>query len=277
MVEKFTAQQQSLISSISSMELSDKAQAIAEMVHAIQVDKAGEPYIGHPRRVAVNATRAMHALQRKYSVEEVEVVRQASWLHDVVEDSGQNGFPDVTLEDLGVWGISKEVLVLVALVTKTEPKAEIVAEDNYYQAIKKSKLGRALKIADLTDNCNLQRVEALDDKEKFAYYRQAVRFLELDEDEKELFKKATNIAPEVSDEDWMMALLKEDMEEPTWDPDLGLESLYYRFKNAGFSDREASRRADQELQLESEFGYLRGLGYSNENAWRKARSNIFGD
>jgi hypothetical protein len=266
-----------LISSISSTELSDKAQSIAEMVHAIQEDKAGEPYIGHPRRVAANATRAMHALQRKYSVEEVEVVRQASWLHDVVEDSGQNGFPEVTLEDLEAWGISRQVLVLIALVTKTEPKAEIVAEDNYYQAIKKSKLGRALKIADLTDNCNLQRVEALDDKEKFAYYRQAVRFLELDQDEKELFKKATNVAPEVSDEDWMMALLKEDMEEPTWDPDLGLESLYYRFKNAGFSDSEASRRADQELQLESEFGYLRGLGYSNENAWRKARSNIFGD
>ena len=50
------------------------ARALAEERHRGQVDKAGQPYIGHPARVAC-----------RLSGEDEQVV---GWLHDTVEDTG---------------------------------------------------------------------------------------------------------------------------------------------------------------------------------------------
>ncbi|MEG0701899.1 MAG: phosphohydrolase, partial [Muribaculaceae bacterium] len=67
-----------------------KAIDIATKAHNGQIDKAGQPYIGHPLRVMAMGT-----------TDEEKIV---GVLHDVVEDS------DWTLERLAVEGFSTEVV-----------------------------------------------------------------------------------------------------------------------------------------------------------------------
>jgi (p)ppGpp synthase/HD superfamily hydrolase len=73
--------------------LLERAIAIAEQQHAGQVDKAGRPYIEHPKRV-------MNAMSN-------DAERIVAILHDVIEDTNltleqlaAEGFPDYVLEAL---------------------------------------------------------------------------------------------------------------------------------------------------------------------------------
>ncbi len=271
MSERFTKEQSAMISSISSMDESDKAQAIAEIVHAAQKDKAGAEYIGHPRRVALNAVRNMRALKDRYTEQEIDLVRQACWLHDVLEDSGENGFPKVYSSDLAAWGISKEVIELVETVTKTEPSAQAIREDKYYIAVKANPLARVLKIADITDNHNLDRYEALQElgiPSRNHYYMQAIYFLALDADERMLFDKRINLPAEITDQDWINGLLEEDLVEPSH-YDMSMQDYYYRNLNSGMDDASASRRAAEQVEEDGIFLGFRNAGYSVRRALAK--------
>ena len=66
------------------------ARAIAEKAHADQVDKAGEPYIGHPAHVVASV--------------EGDKAKAEAWLHDVVEDTS------TTFDDLRAAGVDDEVV-----------------------------------------------------------------------------------------------------------------------------------------------------------------------
>lgn len=84
------------------------AEAIATHAHAGQTDKAGAPYIDHPRAVAAmvaDAHRDPHT---------VHAAVQAAWLHDVVEDT------DVTLDDLRAAGFGQSVVSAVDSVTRRD-------------------------------------------------------------------------------------------------------------------------------------------------------------
>ena len=111
----------------------ERAIAIAVAAHAGQVDKEGAPYITHPLRL-------MEAV-------EGEAAKIVAVLHDVVEDTA------VTMEDLRREGFSAEVLGALALVThrKEEPYADYVVR------AKGDPVARAVKLADLADNCRLER------------------------------------------------------------------------------------------------------------------------
>ncbi len=76
------------------------ADRIAEKAHDGQVDKAGQPYIDHPRAVA--------ELLRECGDNAI----MAGLLHDVVEDS------DTTLDDLRAAGFPEEVVRAVDSVTR---------------------------------------------------------------------------------------------------------------------------------------------------------------
>lgn len=106
--------------------------ALAEFAHRNQFDKAGLPYIEHPRRVLENV-KAMGV--RPF-------VQQAAILHDVVEDTA------FTIPMLRELGFSEPVLILVDLVSR---KKEVPAED-YYAAIRPNADARAIKAADIRDN-----------------------------------------------------------------------------------------------------------------------------
>ena len=134
------------------------AEYIAGAVHALQVDKAGKPYIDHPRRVVANLQSLPE--YQVLSRHEQSAAAAAAWLHDVVEDSGTNGFPHVRLSHLFGKGISVEAVDVIKLLTRPEDKST-AAQDAYYQGILNNPLALLVKWADIADNLNEQRLSLL--------------------------------------------------------------------------------------------------------------------
>lgn len=119
------------------------AQRIAEAAHAGQVDKAGQPYIDHPRRVAVRLEKGSAP---------AEAVA-AGWLHDVLEDT------DVTADELREAGVPEETIAAVEAVTKREGESV----EGYAARIKATALALEVKHADLADNSDPERLALLNE------------------------------------------------------------------------------------------------------------------
>lgn len=114
------------------------AERIATQAHAGQTDKAGRPYIEHPRRVAAALGNHPQA-------------RAAALLHDVLEDT------TVTEEDLASQGVPREVIETVKLLTRSKD----VTPETYYATIRREPLALAVKLADIYDNLDPDRRAAL--------------------------------------------------------------------------------------------------------------------
>lgn len=193
------------LSSILELHGVEKARQIAETVHFGQEDKAGAAYINHPRRVAQNTEFFLAYSKSVYTPEEKEIVLQAAWLHDVVEDAADSRLPLLSLEILSDWGVEEDVLRIVNLLTKKEPGHPDPGQCDYYAAIASNKLARLVKIADLTDNSNLERVEAvfkLRGFDKTHYYGKAVETLALDDVESKVFDSRVQLPIEVTNSFW---------------------------------------------------------------------------
>lgn len=134
---------------------SEKAYEIAKKAHLGQIDKAGEDYIKHPEKVA--------------SFVKTDEEKAVAYLHDVIEDT------ELTLEDLNEYGFSKEVIEAVDIITKKR------GEDyqSYLNLVKKNKLARAVKLADLRHNSDLTRLINITEKdiERKEKYQKAIDFL----------------------------------------------------------------------------------------------------
>ena len=134
---------------------SEKAYKIAKKAHLGQVDKAGEDYIKHPEKVA--------------SFVKTDEEKAVAYLHDVIEDT------ELTLEDLGEYSFSKEVIEAVDIITKKR------GEDyqSYLNSVKKNKLARAVKLADLRHNSDLTRLTKVTEKDikRKEKYQKAIDFL----------------------------------------------------------------------------------------------------
>ena len=134
---------------------SEKAYEIAKKAHWGQVDKAGEDYIKHPEKVA--------------SFVKTDEEKAVAYLHDVIEDT------ELTLEDLNKYDFSKEVLEAVDIITKKR------GEDyqSYLNSVKKNKLARAVKLADLRHNSDLTRLIKVTEKDikRKEKYQKAIDFL----------------------------------------------------------------------------------------------------
>jgi len=128
---------------------------IALHAHEGKLDKAGNPYIMHPLRVAI-----------KLQAED-EII--AAFLHDVVEDS------EITIDDLKKAGFNDNILRIVLLLTKKN-------DDNYYDYINRIKSyppAVRVKLADLEDNMNLMRIKNPEpnDYERIEKYNKAYEYL----------------------------------------------------------------------------------------------------
>jgi len=121
-----------------SSDLVATARRLAAHHHDGQVDKAGQPYLGHIERVA---ERVGHL--------EPEVVATAL-LHDILEDT------DVTADDLAAAGIPAAVIDAVVLLTKTGGPLH-----TYYEAIREHPVALAVKLADIADNSDPARLAQL--------------------------------------------------------------------------------------------------------------------
>jgi hypothetical protein len=113
---------------------------IAVAAHAQQKDKAGQPYIGHPFRVA---ERSAHPMDKMVGL-----------LHDVIEDT------DFDAADLLSMGVPDAVVGAVEILTRVEP-----GYDDFVKRVHDSgnQLAIRVKRADIYDNLEPSRLEKLPD------------------------------------------------------------------------------------------------------------------
>jgi (p)ppGpp synthase/HD superfamily hydrolase len=135
--------------------LIEKAILLAFATHSGKKDKGGMPYLLHPLRV-------MHDLT---TIDEKIV----ALLHDVIEDGSLN------ISDLALQGLSRLHLHAIELLTH---KPDVTYQD-YIRAIKPNGLARRVKLADLTDNMDMERLVEIgpDDLVRLEKYHQAWIFL----------------------------------------------------------------------------------------------------
>lgn len=127
---------------------------IAVIAHDGQIDIGGSPYILHPMRVA----------EKCFGKAKI-----VAWLHDTVEDTS------ITIDHLEAAGFEKEVITALKLLTrdKKQPYAA------YIRGIRPNPIAREVKLADLTDNMDLTRLEniGISDIARRRKYSAAYHFL----------------------------------------------------------------------------------------------------
>lgn len=118
-----------------------RARDLAHRAHAVQVDKAGRPYIEHVARVAA-------------AVSDDPEAEAVAWLHDVFEDCG----PDFCREliDTMPGNVAMVVADLTRPMTGPDPQ--------YYPLIRRNPIALRVKLADIADNASEDRLALLDDK-----------------------------------------------------------------------------------------------------------------
>ncbi|MEN4956984.1 HD domain-containing protein [Stenotrophomonas indicatrix] len=113
------------------------ARALATEAHASQRDKAGRPYIEHVARVAA-------------AIHDDDAAKAAAWLHDVVEDCPQ--FAD------RVRDFPQPIHDAVTLLSRQSAPDAV----HYYADIRQHPLALKVKLADIADNADPQRLRLLD-------------------------------------------------------------------------------------------------------------------
>jgi GTP diphosphokinase / guanosine-3',5'-bis(diphosphate) 3'-diphosphatase len=133
----------------------EKALGIALIAHAGQKDKAGAPYIMHPLRLMMTAAGL-----------DAQVT---ALLHDVLEDS------DITEDDLYAAGIPPHICAAVATLTRQLDETY----EEFIERIACDELARRVKILDIQDNLNLQRLKSVNkaDLLRVTEYHRALQFL----------------------------------------------------------------------------------------------------
>jgi hypothetical protein len=117
----------------------DDAVSLARRAHEGQIDKSGEPYIGHPLRVMANVSG--------------DHERMVAVLHDTIEDTW------LTADHLREAGCPGEVVDAVLAISHEpgEPQAD------YLGRVAANPLALVVKRADIADNQSPARLSCLDE------------------------------------------------------------------------------------------------------------------
>lgn len=136
--------------------LTKKAMKIAYIAHKDQVDKGGTPYIYHSIHLAEQMTD--------------EKAICTALLHDVVEDT------DITFDQLKEYGIEDDIIE--ALKALTYDKS--IPYMDYIRRIGLNSIATRVKKADLNHNCDLMRLDKVDQKAMYRKkkYQMALKILE---------------------------------------------------------------------------------------------------
>lgn len=136
-------------------DMTKKALKLCFEAHKEQTDKSGMPYVFHPFHLA-----------EQMETEETTIV---ALLHDVIEDT------DYTIEDLIKAGFNKTITDAITLMTHTDD----VDYMEYVRTIKENPIAKAVKLADLTHNSDLTRLDVVDEKalRRVEKYKQAMLIL----------------------------------------------------------------------------------------------------
>jgi hypothetical protein len=124
-----------------------RARELAELWHAGQLDKTGEPYTGHLRRVAVGTRAAAGPYLTRAEIYQAEA---AAWLHDLLEDT-DCPWPDLSR------AVPTGVQVSVMSLTHAAGEPWV----DYMRRIASDPNGFApfVKWADIADNADPRRLE----------------------------------------------------------------------------------------------------------------------
>ena len=137
-------------------ELLERAIKLAQKYHEGQFDKGGHPYIEHPLRV-------MNGVE---SIEE----KVLAVLHDVLEDC------DVSSVELIKEGIPEYLVEKLEILCKGKNEKYF----DYIDRIKDNSLTIKVKLSDLNDNMNLERLKKVTDTDlkRLEKYKKAKEILE---------------------------------------------------------------------------------------------------
>ena len=136
-----------------------RAIEIALEAHKGALDKGGNPYILHPLR-----------LMLQMDSEEEMIV---AILHDVVEDSEKWSFDKLQAE-----GFSKKIINSLRSITKENENEDY---EKFIDRSIRDKIGRKVKIADISDNLDISRLKEVTDKDiiRINKYKKALAKLKL--------------------------------------------------------------------------------------------------
>lgn len=121
--------------------------------HSGVLDKGGQPYVSHVKRVALTAQ--IIAGSTDLSQDERFAIVEAALLHDVVEDT------EHSFDDLAARGYGEDVVSIVRLLTRDKADGKTYIE--WIEAIAESgNIGAIIvKFADNLDNSDPQRIAQL--------------------------------------------------------------------------------------------------------------------
>ncbi|MGE8643754.1 guanosine-3',5'-bis(diphosphate) 3'-pyrophosphohydrolase [Acinetobacter vivianii] len=128
----------------------ERAISLAAERHEGQVDKANAPYILHPLRVMLNVPDIEHKI--------------VAVLHDILEDTA------TTIDELYRLGFQTHLIDAIIALTKQEGESRIQAAQRTVQ----NPIARVVKLADITDNMDLSRIQSptMKDFERLKEYQQ---------------------------------------------------------------------------------------------------------
>ncbi len=135
--------------------LTKKALKLCFEAHQNQVDKTGLPYVFHPYHLAEQM--------------DDEISTVCALLHDVVEDTS------LTFDDLRKMGFPQEVIDVLTLLTHDDSVPYL----DYVKTISQNPVAKKVKIADLTHNSDLTRLDVVDERAfaRSKKYKEALRIL----------------------------------------------------------------------------------------------------
>jgi (p)ppGpp synthase/HD superfamily hydrolase len=135
----------------------ERAIVIAAEGHAGVKDKGGTPYILHPLRMMLSLS----------SPDE----RIVAVLHDVCEDC-----PGWTLDRLRAEGFPDHIIAALDSVTKRQGESY----EAFARRAAANPIGRAVKLADLKDNCDLSRIAkpTEHDYQRIERYHRTIKLIE---------------------------------------------------------------------------------------------------
>ena len=136
-------------------EKTKKALKLCFKAHKRQKDKSGLPYVFHPFHLAEQMTD--------------EATTIVALLHDVVEDTRY------TFRHLEKMGFDKTIIDALKLLTHNDGSDYM----EYVSRIKNNPIAKAVKLADLTHNSDLTRLDVVDEKaiKRREKYLEAIKLL----------------------------------------------------------------------------------------------------
>lgn len=135
-----------------------RAYDLAILEHEGQLDKAGNIYINHPLRMAYSAANN----------DEVVSIVLLCILHDILEDT------DVKIEEVAAI-LNNEELIALELLTHRHNEPYL----DYIKNIKTNELSLAVKLYDLEDNLNYERLKLLKPNVADRLYKKYTEALEI--------------------------------------------------------------------------------------------------